>query len=280
MVLVILAPNTSVGHWQEAGSASAFFNTSFCLYGRAPWDFTNTWLATGVMYPDLLFFYDVWSGSGNWSDAANWSKDIVPTAMSKVLFNATSLNDSTIDAFGGNIGSLVITSGYTGNIAQNNDLTLSGNYIQNGSTFNQNANLSINGDFFQTGGAFISDTTKTFTVGNSFSLSGGTFNRFTGLGTGLDPYLIYDVYGLQAMEDYLSSTILDLPITLMQQGQRTGTQAQDLLPLEQLDTIHRHLQRQQLHDIKFIHRSSNNEWCRSFWVYIRGYYRKCRTGQC
>ena len=54
----------------------------------------------------------------------------------------------------------MITSGYTGSIAQNNDLTLSGNYIQNGSTFNQNANLSINGDFSQTDGAFISDTTR------------------------------------------------------------------------------------------------------------------------
>ena len=43
-------------------------------------------------------------------------------------------------------------------------------------------------------------------MGNSFSLSGGTFSRFTGSGTGGDPYLIYDVYGLQAMEEYLSST--------------------------------------------------------------------------
>ena len=47
-------------------------------------------------------------------------------------------------------------------------------------------------------------------MGNSFSLTGGTFSRFTGSGTGIDPYLIYDVYGLQAMEDYLSSTTFGL----------------------------------------------------------------------
>ena len=208
---------------------------------------------------DLLFSYNIWSGSGNWSDAANWSKDIVPTAISKVLFNATSLDDSTIDAFGGNIGSLVITSGYTGSIAQNNDLTLSGSYVQTGGTFNQNANLSIGGsyinaggafnagtqpvtftgsgtitssstvfnnlnvnatgtytvtdgitttgNFTQTSGIFIADPTETtFSVGGSFSLQGGKFNRFTGSGTGADPYLIYDIYGLQGMGGFLSNT--------------------------------------------------------------------------
>ena len=42
------ASNISVGHWQEAGSASDFFNTSNPVYtGSTPWDFTNTWLAHG-----------------------------------------------------------------------------------------------------------------------------------------------------------------------------------------------------------------------------------------
>ena len=43
-------------------------------------------------------------------------------------------------------------------------------------------------------------------MGNNFSLSGGTFSRFTGLGTGGNLYLVYDVYGLQGMEGFLSST--------------------------------------------------------------------------
>ncbi len=244
----------------ESGGPSSFFSTSNPVYnGDTPWDFTNIWLATGITYPDLLFSYDIWSGSGNWSDAANWSKDIVPTSISKVLFNATSLDDSTIDAFGGDIASLVITSGYTGNITQSNDLSISGSYIQSGGTFNQNANLSIGGsytstggtfnagsqpitftgsgtitsgstlfnnlnisttgtyivtdgitttgNFTQTSGIFVTDPTQTtFSVGGSFSLQGGEFNRFTGSGTGNDPYLIYDVYGLQGMGGFLSST--------------------------------------------------------------------------
>ena len=43
--------------------------------------------------------------------------------------------------------------------------------------------LLLAGNFSQSSGTFVSDTTKTFTVGNSFSLTGGTFSRFTGLGT-------------------------------------------------------------------------------------------------
>ena len=190
-----------VGTYDPAGP-SDFYNISNPVYSG--WDFTNTWVAPGNTYPLLSFSVDIWTGSGNWSTAANWSKNAVPT--NNVLFNATSLNDSTIDVFGGDIGSLVITSGYTGSITQNSALTLSGNYLQTGGTFNQNANLAIGGNFSQSGGAFVSDPTKTFTVGNSFSLNGGTFSRFTGLGTGLDPYLIYDIYGLQGMEEFLSNT--------------------------------------------------------------------------
>ena len=94
----------------------------------------------------------------------------------------------------------------SGTFTQNGDLTLSGQYGQAGGTYDQNANLAIGGNFSQSSGTFVSDTTKTFTVGNSFSLTGGTFSRFTGLGTGIDPYLIYDVYGLEGMGGFLSST--------------------------------------------------------------------------
>ncbi len=84
-------------------------------------------------------------------------------------------------------------------------MTLTGNYLQIGGTYDQNADFSIGGNFSQGGGAFVSNPANTFTVGNNFSLSGGTFNRFTGLGTGMDPYLIYDIYGLQGMAGFLSS---------------------------------------------------------------------------
>jgi hypothetical protein len=94
----------------------------------------------------------------------------------------------------------------TGIFTQNSALTLTGNFIQNDGTFDQNAAFSVGGNFSQFGGIFVSDPAKNFTVGNSFSLSGGTFSRFTGLGTELDPYLVYDIYGLQGMGGFLTST--------------------------------------------------------------------------
>ena len=114
------------------------------------------------------------------------------------------INSTVIIASGTNeptLGEITTLANFligSGTFIQNAALTLTGNYVQAGGTFNQNANLSIDGNFSQGGGAFVSNPANTFTVGNNFSLNGGTFNRFTGLGTGLDPYLIYDIYGLQA----------------------------------------------------------------------------------
>ncbi len=200
------ASDTNVGHWQEAGSASDFFNQAQAVYnGTNPWDFINTWVATGLTYPDLLFTYDIWSGSGSWSNAANWSKDIVPTQTSKVLFNATSLNDSTIDAFGGDIASLVITSGYTGSIAQNNDLTITGSYVQGGGTFNQNTNLSINGSYVNNGGTFNAGSQPVTFTGSGTINSGSTlFNNLnvnaSGTYTLADALSVNDNLNIQAGE--------------------------------------------------------------------------------
>ena len=174
--------NTSVGQWQEAGSVSDFFNPSFAVYtANTPyWDFANTWVALGNTYPLLSSSFDVWSGSGNWSNAANWSKDAVPTSTTNVLFNNTSISNSAIDAFGGDIANLIITSGYTGSITQNSDLTISGNYTQSGGTFNQNANLSIGGSYTHAGGAFNAGSAPvTFTGAGTITSGGGSFNDIT-----------------------------------------------------------------------------------------------------
>ena len=83
-----------------------------------------------------------------------------------------------------------------------NDFTLT-----NGSVI-QSGNVSITHDYYQAAGSFScpDPATYSFSVGNSFSLADGAiFNRFTGAGTALSPYLIYDVYGLQAMKSYLSA---------------------------------------------------------------------------
>ena len=56
--------NTSVGHWQEAGSASDFFNPSQAVYnGTSPWDISSTtghiWAMSGDndAFPLLQFPY-------------------------------------------------------------------------------------------------------------------------------------------------------------------------------------------------------------------------------
>ena len=67
-------------------------------------------------------------------------------------------------------------------------------------------NLFVGSTFWESGGSFTSSPTAgTFTVARSLSLSGGVFNRFTGSSTSGNPFLIYDVYGLQAMEPGLNS---------------------------------------------------------------------------
>ena len=61
-------------------------------------------------------FPRVWDGEGadnNWTTAANWSGDIVPTAGEDVLFDGTSNKDVTLDADAG-ARSLKLTGGYSG----------------------------------------------------------------------------------------------------------------------------------------------------------------------
>jgi hypothetical protein len=137
---------------------------------------------------------NIWSGAVNtlWSNAGNWSKEVVPTAGATVLFNSTSTAASTLDAgFAGSINKLYIDTGYTG-------------------TLTQGSALAVNDAFFQAAGTFTdaSPLSHAFTVGGSFSVpyaAAGTFNRYTGAGDSTDPYMIRDVYDLQAMKNHLTS---------------------------------------------------------------------------
>ncbi len=151
---------------------------------------SSTHTIEAVFYQDS---YRIWDGGGatnNWSDPGNWSGDTTPESGTSVLFDATSVKNATIDAsFQGNIQNITIEVGYTGTIRQTTDLT-------------------IEGSFSQSGGRFYSDTTKIFSVGQSFYITfeAETFKRFSGAGDSEeDPFIIYDVYGLQAMQSYMAS---------------------------------------------------------------------------
>ena len=166
-------------------------NPVYAIGTAGGWDvFTPIWDTYTDQLPHLhwenhsgnLNFLWLGTNSSDFDTASNWSTGSVPGIGSTVIIysgiNEPTLSDSTTFA------NLFLGSGI---FTQDAVLTLTGNYGQIGGIFNQNANLSVGGNFSQSGGAFISDITKTFTVGNSFSLTGGTFNRFTGLGTGMRP---------------------------------------------------------------------------------------------
>jgi autotransporter-associated beta strand protein len=77
---------------------------------------------------DLTFPSEVtWDGGGstnNWSDAANWSGNIIPVAGSTAIFNGTSTKNAVVDAaFSGALKHLRIDSAYTGTITLTRPLT-------------------------------------------------------------------------------------------------------------------------------------------------------------
>ncbi|MGD0499085.1 MAG: GLUG motif-containing protein [Bryobacteraceae bacterium] len=130
-------------------------------------------------------------GTGDWSDASHWSATQggspgvdVPTSTDDVFIGSGSV---TLDA-STTVASITITGG---------DFDTGGN------------EFAVVDDFIQTGGTVTADPSGTFAVGGSFGVPGpgsaGTFSRFTGSGTSADPYVISDVYGLQAMNGFLSS---------------------------------------------------------------------------
>src|SRR3989344_513901 len=116
-----------------------------------------------------------WDGGGstaNWSEDANWSGDVEPTATDNVIFDGTSVKAATIDAsFPGHVASTTVTSGYTGIITMDNFFTVSGN-------------LDIMGGVFQTDQA----ASSTIYVGGTMTVSSSTvtvrYSSLTSEGTG------------------------------------------------------------------------------------------------
>lgn len=125
-----------------------------------------------------------WDGGGadnNWSTAANWSPDAVPTSADTVLFNATGTKNSAIDA-AFTVSAVTINDGYTGTIAQNQVLTVNGLFSQRAGTFQGTAANATFVSFSLEVGAFIAPS-GTLTIngtGNYFLHNGGTYNHNNG----------------------------------------------------------------------------------------------------
>jgi hypothetical protein len=108
----------------------------------------------------------------------------------------------------------------------NNALTVTGAdlYIPANVTFAQSGAVAVTGNFAVAAGGTFRDSdplSHSFTVSGNFSVpysTSGSFKRYTGAGDQNDPYIIRDIYDLQAMNSNLSSNfrlndMLDLSAT-------------------------------------------------------------------
>ena len=109
----------------------------------------------------------------------------VPADWTDVFFDGSiSVKNSVIDSdFQGTVESIIIQNGYSGTITQSHDLTVTSGF---------------RGGFTQECGSFNSNPSYAFYAGD-FCVNGGIFRRLTGSGILSDPYMIYDVYGLQGL---------------------------------------------------------------------------------
>lgn len=144
----------------------------------------------------------VWDGGGatnNWSEAANWTNNTVPS--STATFNSTSTKDCTIDN-DLTINGITISTGYTGTITQASGMTITidSSYSQTAGTFTGgDSGISV-WNFTQSGGTFNNSTAGTL-IQNSISQTSGTFNPNSSM-----------VYFLTNVNATIASTLYDLTI--------------------------------------------------------------------
>ncbi|MFH2138803.1 MAG: GLUG motif-containing protein [Candidatus Omnitrophota bacterium] len=136
--------------------------------------------------------------SGETADVANIIIDdnALVNLIGDTIFRADSDADGT--------GYIMMNSG-SAIVGNNYDLTF---YASENSTLKDITGVDIFTFYASQGGSspvYLSDPLTTNFAVTDFRLGSGKFNRFTGAGSGADPYMIYDVYGLQSMRGYLTS---------------------------------------------------------------------------
>lgn len=174
----------------------------YLLTGREIQKLLQYFIFSAIFIAGLLFFAPqkahaavrTWDGGGgdnNWSTAANWSDDTIPTGADTARFDATSVKNATVDAsFAGEVEDLIITSGYSGTITLARNLKVdfgaTGLSIAGGTIDMDTFNLDIDrNDAAFTGGTINADAVSpgtlrvtndiSFGAGFSANLNGGTF---------------------------------------------------------------------------------------------------------
>ena len=124
----------------------------------------------------------IWDGGGstnNWSEAANWSGDTVPSASDIAIFNSTSTKDVTVDV-PINISGISLSAGYTGTMTQaaSSPITTGGAFTIASGTFIGGDTVEVD-DLNISGGTFNATPMET-RVHHYYNHSGGVFNHNNG----------------------------------------------------------------------------------------------------
>ena len=176
-------------------------------YRRNSWKAWRLIIGASIAATAALFFLRgvsannvTWDGGGatnNWSEAANWSGDVVPGASDVAIFDGTSTKNATMDAAGPqganiNVQAIKIATGYSGTITQAPGVTLKLtslsslscgttlfiSFCQEAGTFNGgNSTLDVDGTFKLVGGVFNAPSGTTFFGSDFMHTDGGTFNH-------------------------------------------------------------------------------------------------------
>lgn len=124
-----------------------------------------------------------WDGGGatsNWSEAANWTGDILPPASMPVVFDETSAKNVVFDVPLTRTGATGISAGYTGTLSTGSTNLTFSDFSQTGGTFTAGSgNLNFNGVTNLNGGTFNA-AGGTITLNGSFFFNNGTFNGGSG----------------------------------------------------------------------------------------------------
>jgi len=142
--------------------------------------------------------WDAEGGDSNWSTAANWSGDSVPTASDVALFDGTGKTDAVIDqSFVGTIHQLQLASTFTGSVILNKNLIVNDQLMLSGGTLDMRGSgyiLIVKDNWVNDGAVFQAGTGTVMLTGTGSSHTLKESNAFynVNINDGLIGYWKFD----------------------------------------------------------------------------------------
>lgn len=143
--------------------------------------FALAFLAQSLMIQAATRIWDGGGATNNFSEAANWSADTVPTGADDIVFDATNTKSAVIDA-PVTVNSISVNSGYTGTLTQNAALTATNAFTQSAGIFQGTAANASFGFLILNGGSVFNAPSGILSLTSQtnyylFTFNGGTFNH-------------------------------------------------------------------------------------------------------